>query len=629
MSSTFNTLRIGYSALRAAQVAVDTTSHNIANAESEGYTRQRVVTAAATPIYSSPGNIGNGAQITDIARVFDSFVFERFTDISADKEYSDFLKSTLGELSTYFPEIDDVGIKSDLQEYYNMWQTYADNPDSDAIKLALAKQAEIVSDSIKNTQDRILSLQKSVNDQVLPNVQEVNLLAEKLASINAQIGVAESGDAYTANDLRDKRSVIEEKLAKLIGANVLNGQIESNAGIDSHLNEETGSYTMSINGFNIVDGASFHPIHVSAEGNSNGFYELSYERQDGSLIPMSGSIIGGRIGAMLDLRGKEVISSNYGVPTDGVLQKVVNQMDAFASKLIESTNNLYADSASTQMESNKFSIDGNDPILSSVLDSINKGSFDIVIYDIDGKEVARRNISIDESTTMSGAAGSNSIEGQIKAQIDDNGDSNANNDIDNLMGFKFTTYLDGTSSLGLSMDALYAGKGYKFAIEDKLQNNSFSSGTNFAGALGLNRFFDGNNAQTMQLNSRFKENPTLISSGFTPVAGDNRLALNIVQQQFENYDFELNNITSYNATMYGMFDIIATEVGVSSNEAILANDTITAKYNATELEFSSISKVSIDEELTNLIKYQTSYGAASKVITTIDQMMQTLLGIKQ
>jgi flagellar hook-associated protein 1 FlgK len=78
-----------------------------------------------------------------------------------------------------------------------------------------------------------------------------------------------------------------------------------------------------------------------------------------------------------------------------------------------------------------------------------------------------------------------------------------------------------------------------------------------------------------------------------------------------------------------MYDLIATDVGTQTNEAILANQTITAQFKSVELEYSTVSKVSIDEEMTNLIKYQTSYGAASKIITTIDQMMQTLLGIKQ
>ena len=90
MASIFNSLNIGYTGLNAAQVGISTTGHNIANAEVEGYTRQRVSTAAATPVSMSPGQVGNGTEITDIKRVFDNFVFDRYNDISADKEYSDF-----------------------------------------------------------------------------------------------------------------------------------------------------------------------------------------------------------------------------------------------------------------------------------------------------------------------------------------------------------------------------------------------------------------------------------------------------------------------------------------------------------------------------------------------------------
>ena len=78
-----------------------------------------------------------------------------------------------------------------------------------------------------------------------------------------------------------------------------------------------------------------------------------------------------------------------------------------------------------------------------------------------------------------------------------------------------------------------------------------------------------------------------------------------------------------------MFDVISTNVGISTNTAKSRNETVSTQFNATELEYFSTSKVGVDEELTNLIKYQTSYGAAAKLITTIDQMMQTLLGMKQ
>ncbi|MCW9068116.1 MAG: flagellar hook-associated protein FlgK [Sulfurimonas sp.] len=628
MASLFNTLNIGYSGLVASQAGVSTTSHNIANAESDGYTRQRIVTSAATPVSTAPGQVGNGVDVTDITRIFDSFVFNRYTDISADKEYADYTESIMLELSTYFPEIDGVGIKADLQEYYNMWQTLADNPDNESIKLALAEQTENLAQNIKHTQDKIISLQSTINEKLKVNVDEVNAKAEELAEVNKAINLAEAADGYTANDLRDKRNQLELDLSKLIGAEVNTGILTSDITIDSSLNEATDGYSLNVNGFNIVDGSTFHPLHIDATG-ANGFYEISYERQDGSLLPMGEDITGGKIGAILDLRGSNIDDTTSGIPTDGTLQNVVSQMDAFAAGLIESTNNLYAANSATSMQSNTVSLNPNNSLVSSDL-NIKEGAFDIAIYDIDGNETARRTININASTVMSGAAGTNSIEGQILTQNDDNSDSNANNDIDDFIAsFNWALYANGEGALELEMDSLSASKGYTFSIEDNLSTNNFDSGSNFAGALGLNRFFDGDSASNINLSSNLRNNTSNISAGITPTTGDNQLALSMVQQQFEKYDFEVGNTTSYNTTMYGMFDIVATGVGVETNRAILSNESITAQFNATENEYASISKVSVDEELTNLIKYQTAYGAASKIITTIDQMMQTLLGIKQ
>jgi len=628
MASIFNTLGIGYSGLNAAQVGINTTGHNISNAEVEGYTRQRVIGSAATPLSAREGNIGNGTEIQDIKRVFDNFVFDRYSSISSDKEYSDFEKQTLEELSTYFPEIDGVGIKYDMSEYYNMWQTFADNPDNDAIKVALAKQADNLTTHIKDTQGKVLNLQMQLNEQLSVNIEEVNSLAKQLADINGAIDVAEAGDMYTANDLRDKRNVIERTLSRLIGSEVNQGQLESNMQIESNSNTRTGSYTLSVNGFNLVDGTSYHPLKISSDDNQYGFYSLSYERQDGTMIPFEEKVSNGKIGAIFNLRGG-AIDTTSGMPTDGVLQKVVSDLDAFAKGFIESTNNLYARNATQRMESNSIkNIAADTSLVHSPL-NIKNGAFDIVVYDIDGNEVARREIKIDYSTTLSGDAGSNSIEGQIKALHDDNNDSNANNDIDDYIIYNFHQAADGEVNVEFSIEPQADADGYTFAIEDKFQESgSYASGTNFAGALGMGRFFDGNSARDIDLHSELRDNPTKIHAGYSSVAGDNRVALNIIQQQFESYDFHVAN-EEYNTTMYGMFDITATYVGTETNFAITRNDTVTAQFNSTEMEYNSVSKVNIDEEMTNLIKYQTSYGAAAKVITTVDQMMQTLLGIKQ
>ncbi|WP_434580104.1 flagellar hook-associated protein FlgK [Sulfurimonas sp. NW15] len=626
MASIFNTLSIGYSGLSAAQVGINTTGNNIANAENEGYTRQRVITSAANPLITSAGNVGNGVEIQDIKRVFDNFVFDRYSSVSADKEYSDFERQTLEELSTYFPEIDGVGIKADLAEYYNMWQTFADNPNNDSIKVALAKQTETLTQHITQTQNQVLNLQMQVNDQLDVNITEVNSLAQQLADLNKSIDVAEAGGGYTANDLRDKRNVIERSLSRLIGAEVNQGQLESNIQIDSNSNTRTGSYTLSVNGFNLVDGSTYHPLTIEKGNNPYGFYELSYERQDGTLIPMEEEITNGKIGAIFNLRGRAVDTTS-GMPTDGVLQNVVSDLDAFAKGLIESTNNLYAKSARSRMESNNININPATPLVTSPL-NINPGSFDVVVYDIDGNEVAKRTINIDAATSMSGISGSNSIEGQIIANKDDNSDANANNDVDDYMIFNYAPNANGDIKLELSMNTAANSQGYTFAVVDNLPDNTFASGTNFAGAIGLGSFFEGTNARDIRLNTQYRNNPTQLHAGYSSNAGDNRVALDMVQQQFESYKFQVGN-EQYDTTTYGMFDITSTYVGISTNSAITRNETVSTQFNATEMEYNSITKVSIDEEMTNLIKYQTSYGAAAKVITTVDQMMQTLLGIKQ
>ncbi len=624
MSSIFNTLSIGYTGLNAAQVGINTTGNNLSNAETEGYTRQRVVQSAQLPLFGSDGNVGNGVVITDIARVFDNFVFNRYASVSADKEYTEFTEQSLKELSSYFPEIDNVGIKADLAEYYNMWQTFADNPDTDAIKVALVKQTETLTQHINQTQDQVTALQQQLNDQLATDINQVNSLAQELADVNKSIDAAEAGDVYTASDLRDRRNVLERSLARLIGSEVKQGQLESNIQIDTNANTRSGSYTLSVNGFNIVDGGTYHPLKLTNNDNARGLYSVSFERQDGVLIPMEENISGGKVGAIFDLRGGS-IDPTTGEPTDGVVQTTRAQLDAFAKGLIEATNNIYASSTQKKMQSNLLDLPNSTALVSNNL-NINEGAFDLVVYDVDGNEVARRAIGIDAGTSMAGPT--NSIESKIAEVIDDNNDGNANNNINNFITFNYQTAADGTKRLELGLDALHESQGYTFSIQDQLTSEKFSSGTNFAGAVGLGGFFDGDSASNIRIHESFKNNPTLVTAGKSGTSGDNRVALNIVQQQFEKYTFHVAKDT-YDTTIYGMFDVTATNVGIATNVAISRNETVTTQFNATELEYFSTSKVNVDEELTNLIKYQTSYGASAKLITTIDQMMQTLLGMKQ
>jgi len=619
MASIFNSLNIGYSGLNAAQVGIDVTGNNIANAETQGYTRQRVMTAAAKPIALNPGMRGNGADVTSIERVFDNFVYDRYTKASEQKENSDFKKQTLQELSSYFPEVDNIGIKADAQEYFNMWQSFSDNPDNDAVKIALASQTKTLTDHIQATRNQVKDLQLTVNNELKTVVDEVNNKAEQIASINASIDAAESDGKSNANDLRDKRNLLEKGIAKLMGSDTFSGLIESNNLVDSNTNKRTGSYSLLISGYNIVDGANVHKLQLDNQDNPSGLYSVYYERQDGQKFDLTDTIKRGKAGAVLEMRGSNIDNTTK-VPSNGFLQDTIDKLDTFAAGIIEHTNNLYAQASTTKMESNKLNLDPNQDLISSDY-NFKKGSFNINVFDVNGEKVATRTINIDDLTTMDDGS-SGSILSQISAQKDDNQDNNANNDIDDTLQASYTN-----GKFGLALKDDFKNKGYTFNISDNY-TNSLQGGSNFAGAIGTSRFFDGSNARDITMNSELEYNPLDIKAHAEDSLGNNAVALNMVQLQFEKVSFTNNNIDTNN-TIYGYFDSVASSVGSRTNEEVIKNDSLTAQFHTSELEYNSISKVGMDEELTNLIKYQTAYGAAAKVITTIDQMTNTLLGLKQ
>lgn len=625
MASIFNGLHIGYSGLNASQLGINTTSHNITNAETEGYSRQRVVQQSTTPLGTiMPGAQGNGTQVKEIVRIHDEFVFSRFRSESQTKEFSDFQRQTLQELSTYFPEMENVGIKFDMQEYFNLWGDLSINPENQAVKVALAQQTQVLSQDLQQTRTRITGLQTTLNDQLKTSVDEINRIGFQIASLNQAITETESIAGQHANDLRDQRGVLEVSLSKLVDATIFEGNLSSNMPVSRDIVEKGGNYSVNISGFNVIDGKTFHPIVIDNKSNPNGFYKLSYERQDGILIPMDEALHGGRVGAILDLRGSSFDAN--GDLQNGQLQEIINQIDGFAAGLIESTNNLYAQGAQEKMTSDTLALEDTDALLNSGL-NIKAGTFDIVAYDIDGNIAARRSVTIASTTVMDDSSltppnGSiNSIIGQLRLSQDDNADGNATNDIDDILN---ATYINGQLQLTINK-ADFAG--YTFGIVDN-QESGLASGTNFAGAIGISRFFEGDSAKDINLESSLRDDPAKIRANKSPVDGDNALANDMLQLQFESVGFSANGIST-SSNLYGYFDAVVTDVGTRTNAAITRSETAMAKYNAVLQSYESISKVNIDEEMVNLIKYQTAYGASAKIITTIDQMMETLLGLKR
>ncbi|MBN2832969.1 MAG: flagellar hook-associated protein FlgK, partial [Campylobacterales bacterium] len=295
------------------------------------------------------------------------------------------------------------------------------------------------------------------------------------------------------------------------------------------------------------------------------------------------------------------------------IQTYIDNLDTLAQTLITETNNIYAQSAQESMQSPLLDLKSNTS-LKNAYNNIENGTFDVIVYNSSGEAVARKTITLNNSTTMGDDTFSDSILTQINSNKDDNSDNNGLNDVDDYFVATFSD--DGTFSL----TPKGYNTGYTIAIED--------NGTNFPGAVGVSQFFTGTNASDISVVTQYKKDPSSMQGYSAPIDGNNIVANAMVQMQYSTLSFYSQSGSSVKETLEGFYSALTTKIGSDAALSGSSYDTNSALYNSVYEQHQSVSGVNKDEELSNLIKYQKSYSAAAKIITTIDQMLETLLGIK-
>lgn len=609
MGGLLSSLNTPYTGLTGHQVMVDTTSNNIANANNEFYSRQIVRSAAETPLWKQNYALGQGLDIMTVERVHDEYTFMRYKKATSEKTYYDTSFAGLREASSYYPEIDGVGIYNDLQNYFNAWKDLATKAGDPAQKIALAEQANTLSKNIQETRNSLVYLQQRLNDEVKVAVEEVNHLAEQIAMINKQINEYENQDLYRkANDLRDLRDQYEFEINNLIGCEVFKQEVKGSACVNKNIADFDEDYTLTIGGRSIVDGESWHPLTLDNSQNESGIYTIKYLRRDHKEYNLTNTLNEGKVGALLDLIRTEEVFTCQG--TLGKLQVYINDLDTFANGIIEATNNIYAQCSQLGARSDKLYINTQDALTTSGY-NIREGSFKVVMYDKQGNELGAREVKIDNLTNMQ------SIIDQLNANLDDNLDGNALNDFDDRFQ---ATYNSDTQTFAIT------SKNPSEEIYISIQDN----GTNFAGAFGVNRFFDGNDASNIELARAYRDDPTLIRAYREAVNGNFEVANMMQQLQYDKITFtDVYDREERQETISGYFRYIASKVASQTEGTQITQETKEAVYNSIKKEYKTISEVSIDDEMVNLIKFQTGYSANAKMISAIDEMITTLLGIKQ
>jgi flagellar hook-associated protein 1 len=226
MSGLFSTFNVAKRGMFVQQKAIDVTAHNIANANTEGYSRQRVKIETSRPFgmptlnsVAEPGQLGTGSQIAAIERVRDLFLDYQFrVEMSAYGKHTA-RQSFLHEIESIFNEPSDTGLSTLIGRFFDSWQQLSKQPHSSNARTVVAQQSAALADELNHTYNQLVKLKENGQSVKKNSVFEINNVLNQLDQLNQQIiGVRVAGNM--PNDLMDKRDLLIDELSSKFGINV-------------------------------------------------------------------------------------------------------------------------------------------------------------------------------------------------------------------------------------------------------------------------------------------------------------------------------------------------------------------------------------------------------------------------
>lgn len=331
MPTLFSGLNNALRTLQTMQKAIETTSHNVSNAATPGYSRQKVLLQASDP-YTVPsanraigvGQIGTGVQASEIQRYRSEFLDDQIRTQTAGLKGWEVRQDALQQVEVILDEPSDTGLNTYLTNFWAGWQELAASPDSAASRAQVAEGAAELTSSLRESYSQLTDLQTDLNDHVGALVTEINDLAYNIADFNRKIAHVESV-GQQANDLRDEREqllkTLSEKLNVSIGEN------------------ENGSTMVSVGGRLLVMDFEVNEMAVQQDA-TNYMLNSVVWADNGNPVTLKGVSLAGA----LDADAEDLLSGELGgtlISRDIILPKQMAILDEIANTLIGSVNGLH------------------------------------------------------------------------------------------------------------------------------------------------------------------------------------------------------------------------------------------------------------------------------------------------
>jgi flagellar hook-associated protein 1 FlgK len=289
-SGLFHTLNIGEQSLYTTRQGVDTASHNIANANVEGYSRQRINVRARDPQWTHGVVIGSGAYIKDITRSHNQFVekqINRAQQISGEATGRFEALKTLEPI--FSPELS-AGVSDEITNFFNSVQDLSLSPDDIAVRTSVRENAKNVASAFRRVDGEIQQRRVDLNDIVVQECSEINGRLQGISKLNLQIQEIEVTPGAFANDLRDQRDLFLRELTEKVNIN--------------YYEDEFGNFCVrGPEDIVLVDRGYISEFNVTANDKNDGFADiLVTDTEGGHKRNVTRKLEGGRLKGLVDVR---------------------------------------------------------------------------------------------------------------------------------------------------------------------------------------------------------------------------------------------------------------------------------------------------------------------------------------
>ncbi|MBV8656694.1 MAG: flagellar hook-associated protein FlgK [Burkholderiales bacterium] len=280
---------IAISGLRAAQIGLTTTSQNIANANTPGYTRQTIDQSAANPQPSGSGFIGNGVDVNTITRVYSQFLVQQMQSNTAQNGFLTNLQSHLSDLDNLLAD-PSAGFSPSLQDFFTGVQTVANNPTQPAARQSLIGLSQAMITKLQTVNTQLNQFSSDINTELTSTVGNINSITNQIANLNQQISLATgAGGGNQPNDLLDQRDQLVTQLNQYVKSTIIK--------------QSDGSYNVFIgNGQNLVVGNQAFTLGAVPSQQNPAELDVAYQQFGATVYIAPNMLTGGSLGAALQYR---------------------------------------------------------------------------------------------------------------------------------------------------------------------------------------------------------------------------------------------------------------------------------------------------------------------------------------